>query len=847
MRVPLAWLRSYCDPPLDAAGIGERLDLTGTELDRIERVGVGSPKGFLVGRVRSAEAHPDADRLRVCTVDDGSPEVRTIVCGAPNVAAGQTVAIALPGAVMPDGTELGEAKLRGVASSGMILAEDELGIGPDHGGIMVLPDALEPGSPLAEALPIADEVLELEITPNRPDCLSVWGIAREVHAATGAPLREDPTAAEAQASAQGEAGERIVVEIADPGICLRFTARVFEDVTIAPSPPWLEQRLVAAGQRPISNVVDITNYVMLATGQPLHAFDLERVRGGRIVVREARPGETMTTLDGVERELPSGAAVVGDADGASGIAGIMGGQISEVSDSTTRVLMEAATWVGPNILRTSKALGLRSEASTRFEKQLHPELAIAAQRLAARLMVDLCGARMAPGTVDVYPRPAQPRRLRLRLDRLERLLGQRIPDGEVLAALEALGFGVETEPAVLGRRVPEGGSAIGLRSSAGADGGALAVTVPYWRDADVQREADLVEEVARIHGLDKLPATLPARERAVGRLTPAQRLRRRLEDALRDRGLDEIVAWSFTAPAALARLRSRDDPALALANPLSEDQSLMRPLLLPGLLDAAQHNLAHGSGGLALFESAHAYRPAGSLDAPAGSPRGATPAAERHHLAALLTQARPGSWRSAPARADFFAAKGLVEALGAAAGVGLRFERATLPFLHPGRGAAVALADGAAEEAGAELGWVGELHPLVAREWDLDAAACLELDFELLAAAAGEGGFGYTDITGFPAVHRDIAVVVPAARTAAEVEAAVRRGGGDLLADVRVFDVFEGEQVGEGNRSLALALVFRTADRTLTDEEVSGRLTAIEAALGEIGARLRGDGGPGNG
>ena len=307
---------------------------------------------------------------------------------------------------------------------------------------------------------------------------------------------------------------------------------MFEDVTVGPSPEWLKQRLTAAGQRPISNVVDITNYVMLATGQPLHAFDLDKVRGGRIVVRRAAAGETMVTLDGEERELDAEMALVCDAEGPSGIAGVMGGQISEVSDGTTRVLMEAATWVGPNILRTSKALGLRSEASTRFEKQLHPDSAMAAQRLAARLMVELCGARMVPGTIDAYPEPAQPRVVELRPARLERLLGESIPAEEIERILAALGFEVD------GRQV----------------------TVPYWRDADVQREADLIEEVVRIHGLERLPTTLPARERAVGRLTPPQRLRRRLEDALRDRGMHEVVAFSFTSREALARLRLGELP-----------------------------------------------------------------------------------------------------------------------------------------------------------------------------------------------------------------------------------------------------------------------------------------------
>jgi phenylalanyl-tRNA synthetase beta chain len=848
MRAPLAWLRAYCDPGLSAAEVAERLDLTGTELERIERIGVGEADGFVVGRVLSAEQHPDADRLKVCQVDVGAGEPSTIVCGAANVAGGQTVPVALPGAVMPDGTKLGKAKLRGVESHGMILAEDELGIGDQHLGIVVLDGDLPAGAPLAEVLPISDEALELEITPNRPDCLAVYGIAREVHAATGAPLADDPAAEDAEPSGDDRAEDHAAVEIADPDVCLRFTARVFEDVTIGPSPLWLKQRLIAAGQRPISNVVDITNYVMLLTGQPMHAFDLDRVRGSRIVVRRAHDGERMTTLDGVERTFDASMALVCDAEGPSGIAGIMGGQVSEVSDSTTRVLMEAATWVGPNVLKTSKALGLRSEASTRFEKQLHPEQALAAQRLASRLMVELAGARLVPGTIDAYPEPLPPRSVELRLGRLERILGERIPAADVERILESLGFGVGTRD------------------------DALDVAVPPWRDADVQREADLIEEVARIHGLDRLPTALPARERAVGRLTHSQRLRRRLEDALRDRGLDEVVAWSFTAPEKLERLRLGDEPALTLANPLSEDQSVMRPLLLPGLLDAARHNVAHGAGEVALFESAHAYRPDGALDAPEGSPRGATPAAERHHVGGLLTQSSPGTWRSAPGAADFYAGKGLVEALIGVCGLGLEVERASLPFLHPGRCARVLVdrasvaagpvdgfrgprdkpadpskpappagaASGEDGEGAVAVGWVGELHPLVARAWDIEAAVAFEVDADLLAELTEGVVAAYEDVTSFPAVLQDIAVVASVEVSAAEVEAAVRRGGGELLASTEVFDVYEGEQVGEGKRSLALRLEFRAGDRTLTEDEVAERREAIEAALGEIGGRIRG-------
>jgi phenylalanyl-tRNA synthetase beta chain len=647
-------------------------------------------------------------------------------------------------------------------------------------------------------------------------------VARDLHAATSAALAEDPTEADAVPAGDDTAGDHISIDI-DPEICLRFTARVFEGVKIGPSPLWLKQRLMAAGQRPIMNVVDITNYVMLTCSQPLHAFDLDKVRGGRIDVRRARDGETMVTLDDIERRFNAEAALVCDGQGPSGIAGIMGGQISEVSEGTTRVLMEAATWVGPNIMRTSKALGLRTEASARFEKQLHPELAMAGQRLAARLMVELCGARMVPGTVDVYPRPAEPRVVPLRYARMEKLLGERIEDETARGILERLGFERQ------GVRPLESAA---LRS----DDEAERWRVPPWRDSDVQREADLIEEVARIHGLDKLPTTLPARRNAVGRLTRSQRLRRRLEDLLRDRGLNECVSYSFTSPAAIARLRLDGVPLLRLDNPLSEDQSLMRPLLLPGLLDAARHNAAHGRAGVRLFESAHVYRPSEPLDAaPAEAPGGRLPALERHHLGVLVTEAAPGGWRSERRPADFFAARALLEAVLEVAGVDWVAEEGGRSFLHPGRAASIV-----ARESERRLGWLGELHPLVAREWDVPGpVAGFELDVEAVLEVTGGREDVYRDVTSFPAVLQDIAVVVPEGVPAAEVEEAVRAGGGDLLSGVEVFDLYRGEQAGEGNKSLALRLEFRAPDRTLTDEEVARRREAIERELDGIGGRLR--------
>ena len=394
---------------------------------------------FVVGKVLEAVQHPDADRLRVCQVDTGDgAEPSQIVCGAPNVAAGQTVAVAKPGSVMPDGTKLKVATLRGQRSHGMILAEDEVAIGTDHDGIMELDDGLAAGTPLAQVLPISTDVLTLEITPNRPDCLGIYGVAREAHAATGAPLspppwREDPGTA-------GEvAGAAVTVEC--PDLCPRFTARVFEDVTIGESPVWLKARLMAAGQRPISNVVDITNYVMLLSGNPAHAFDLDRVAGGSLTVRRARDGERITTLDGQQRTLDAEIAVIADDDGPTSIAGVMGGARSEVHDGTTRVLMEVANWFGANIHRTSLKLGLRSEASTRYEKQLEPEQALDALVLATQLMIEVCGARALPGTIDVGgPGPA-PRTIRLRDARVSGLLGVALPRARCAEILTALEFG----------------------------------------------------------------------------------------------------------------------------------------------------------------------------------------------------------------------------------------------------------------------------------------------------------------------------------------------------------------------------------------------------------------------
>jgi phenylalanyl-tRNA synthetase beta chain len=821
MRLPLFWLHDFCDPGLSAQELAGRLAMTGTEVDRVHTHGVTALEHFRVGRVLSAERHPDADRLTVCVVDVGTEDPSTIVCGAPNVAAGQVVAVASPGAVMPDGTRLEKAKLRGVESNGMILAEDELAIGTEHDGIMVLDRALDPGIPLADVLPIATDVLELEITPNRPDCLGVYGVAREVHAATEAPLAAPPWIHDPHPA--GDAIPGIAIEVETPDLCPRFTARLFEDVTLAASPPWLKARLMAAGQRPINNVVDITNYVMLLSGQPMHAFDADLVAGGRLMVRRGREGETMTTLDGVERTLDPDVCVIEDAEGPTSIAGVMGGARSEVRATTTRVLMEAATWNGPNLQRTSTRLGLRTEASGRFEKQLQPEQALDGQALASLLMIELCGARPVAGTIDVGGHGPEPAVLGLRGARLAGLLGAEVPLEDAAAILERLGF--EPEPA--------------------AEDAALAVRVPYWRRGDVTREADLIEEVARLWGLDRLPATLPSRRGATGRLAPAQRLRRRAEDALVGAGLYETVGWSFTAPEVADRLAlSPEDPrrrGVPLENPMSEGQSVMRTTLLGSLLDAAAGNRARGADDLRLFEYGAVYRAredGADGDAPTGNPWYPRPDAalplERPHLAALLTgRLRPATWREPePPRADLYAVKAVLAAVLSALRVAWSVEPTREPFLHPGRAAAVLLD-------GRPAGWLGELHPSVAAAWDLHDVAGFELDWGLLVEAAPDVQ-RYEDLTSFPAVHQDMAVTVADDVPAARVVEIVRAAGGALLRSAEVFDVYRGAQVGEGRASLALRLEFRAPDRTLTDGEVGQRREKIVAALRDhVGGELR--------
>jgi phenylalanyl-tRNA synthetase beta chain len=763
MRIPVDWLREYVETAASAAEMAARLAISSLEVDRLIDVGVADVGGnlghFVVGRVVSAERHPNADRLQLCRVDVGNPDPQQIVCGAWNFGAGATVAVGLPGALLPGFPgPLEERPLRGQVSQGMILAEDELGLGPDHDGIMLLPDGLEPGTPLADVLPLADQVLDATPTMNRPDLLSMVGIAREVAALCGGELR--PAAPE-DTPVTGE--EPVDVRVEDAGGCPRYIGRVFRGVRVGPSPQWLRTRLHLAGMRSISNVVDVTNYVMHVWGSPLHAFDRSKLAGGRIVVRRAREGEVLQTLDGTERKLLPSDLLITDGERAVALAAIMGGLESEVSDATTEVLLEAANFEPIGILRTSERLALRTEGSNRWEKGVDPYAAEPAAVLASRLLVDLTGAELT-GAVDVHRGLPDRPVVAFRPERASRLIGLEVAEPEQRKILTSLGFEVPDD---------------------------LQVRVPTWRARDVTREVDLVEEIARVV-LDRVPSTLPLRRTVAGHLTPLQRFRRTVEDVLVGAGFSEAYTWSLTAT-------DPDPAALRLPDPMSAEHAVLRTTLLHGLVEAARVNVDAGNDPIRLFEIARVFLPGG-----AELPE------ERWRLGGIV-------------EGGFERARAAVEALYETLHVELDLRRASFDHLHPGKAAV------------SDAGWLGELHPaLLEGAWGV-----FELDLEALMAPLSERIL-YDDVITYPANRQDIAVAVDEDVEVGALVAAAREAAGAELREARAFDVYRGEQVGSGRKSVALRLVFQSPERTLTDDEVAVLRARIVAALAErYGAELR--------
>ena len=756
MHVPVSWLREYVTVDATAKEIAERLFTSAAEVERVFDVGVPDVDGnvgrFLVGRVLEVAAHPNADRLRICQVDVGEGDARQIVCGAWNFESAATVAVALPGAYLPIFDQpLDERELRGELSRGMILAEDEVGLGEDHAGIMVLPGDVEPGTPLLDVLPIRDHVLDVTPTVNRVDLLSMVGVAREVATLLGGdfhpPAPADPAVVDA---------EEVDVAVEDFEGCPRYIGRVFRDVAIAPSPQWLRSRLFLADFRAISNVVDVTNYVMHVWGSPLHAFDRAKLTDGRILVRRARSGEELRTLDGTLRRLEARDLLITDGERAVALAAIMGGEDSEVTDSTTEVLLEAANFEPLGILRSSERLALRTAGSNRWEKGVDPYLAEPAAVLASRMLVDLSGARMT-GHVDVHRGLPEPPVVHLRPERSSRLIGIDVEPERQRKTLHGFGFAVSDD---------------------------WDVTVPTWRAREVTREVDLIEEVARPL-LDALPYTLPLRRHVRGRLTKEQRLRRVVEDALVGAGLSEAYTWSLVG--------SDPNPdAIRLPSPMTSDQAILRTTIVPGLVEAARISIDAGADRVALFEIARIYLASGEQ----------------------LPEER---WRVAGVvQGGYEDVKGVVETLYGALGLELRVERGSHRLLHPGKAAAT------------EAGWLGELHPtLLEGTW-----GAFELDLATLVAAAPDL-IVYEDVLTYPAALQDIAISVEEDVEVGALVEAAHEAAGDLLREARVFDVYRGDQVGPGRKSVAVHLSFQSPERTLTEDEASEIRDRIVGVLTE--------------
>jgi len=801
VRVSLRWLADYVDLALPARELAHRLTMAGLGVDSIESSG-GDWEGISVGLVTAVDPHPNADRLRLTTVELGAGERMTVVCGAPNVAAGQKVAFARTGARLIDGhtgqpTVLTPAVIRGVESAGMVCSEKELGISDEHTGILVLPKDAPVGTPLDQYM--GDTILNVDVTPNRPDCLSMIGVAREVAALSGGAAREpDNTYPEEGEPIDGRAS----VEIADPDLCSRYVATLIESVTIGPSPPWMQERLIAGGMRPINNVVDITNYVMLELGQPLHAFDFARLGKGKIIVRRARPGERLLTLDGTEMTLASDTLVIADAEVPVALAGVMGGLDSEVTEATTTVLLESANFNPVSIRRTATRLKARSEASSRFEKGLSPELTVVAARRATKLIVELGSGRAARGIIDIYPRKAQKVRIELTRERLRRVLGVSLPSSRVHDVLTSLGFSCRSE---------------GPRC--------YVVGVPYWR-TDVHIADDVVEEVARIVGYDQLPTS-----NLGGRVPPVlpqplRDLRECVRDLLAAAGMQEVITYSLTTLEAIQRVLAPEElaahPPLPVANPLSADLEYLRTTLRASLLQTIATNLRHWEGEIALFEAARVYLPAGE-DLPQ----------EQEHVVGAVSGQREDRWgRPTDEGVDFYDAKGYLEELLSGLGVTPTFVEADVFGMVPGRTAQV-------QVEGRIIGVLGQVHPQVAVAFDIPRDVYLfevVLD-ELLPCV--EGPRHYESVPRFPAVVQDIALVVEQGIPADRIQGIIEQA--PLVRRAKLFDVYMGEQVGAGKKSLAFSVSYQAPDHTLTDQEVARAQRGIlERLKREIGATLRG-------
>jgi phenylalanyl-tRNA synthetase beta chain len=817
MRVPLSWLADYVDIELTPEALAERLTLLGMEVKGIEHWGEDW-RNVVIGELLTVDKHPRADRLSLTTVTVGSGEPLQIVCGATNIAPGQRIPVALPGAVLPGDRRIERTEKMGITSNGMLCSGDELRLTADGDGILILPPDAPLGAPLADLY--GDVILDVDVKPNRGDALSLVGLAREVAAVTGTTVRFPAT--EPQESGV-DIGEVLSVVVEDAEGCRRFVGRHVAGVTVGPSPDHVQRRLIAAGQRPVSNVVDVSNYVMLELGKPIHTFDAAAVHDGRIVVRRARPGERLETLDHVDRELDPETLLIADPAGPLAIAGVMGGASSEITDATRDVVIESAIFDPVSIRRTAFRYALRSEASLRFEKGQEHRLARLGADRTARLITEWAGGVVARGVIDTDPTEPPQAVVAFRPARVERLLGTTLAVDEQRRMLARVG--VETVPAP-----PDTDIVVAVEPkplSVPADEAlTLIAHVPTWR-LDLAVEADVIEEIARVHGYELIPAILPHTPMPEYRPSPL-RARDRAREILVGAGLHEVVSYALVAPTTVQRFGGHDDSdvpgegvvqgrPIVVINPLSSQHSVMRQELLGGLLEVVGENQRRGREGVAIFE--------------VGSGYGATEDGAVHgwwRLAFALTgPIAPPSWDRTPRVWQLDDAKGLLELLAQRFGLpGVAYDTlADDPRLHPGRAARVRAGEGL-------MGRLGELHPTLAEALELRGERVVVGQIALAGLAAGSPpvSVGRTP-SRHPTVARDLAIVVADERSAADVDTAIRRHAGPLLLDATLFDIYRGKPLPDDRRSLAYRLVFGAADRTLTEEDVEAAVTAVTTGL----------------
>ncbi|MBI5968751.1 MAG: phenylalanine--tRNA ligase subunit beta [Deltaproteobacteria bacterium] len=801
MKISWEWLEDYGKISLSPSELAEVLTHSGLEVESLSEWRPAF-QSVIVARLDSFQAHPKNGHLSVCQVYDGQRDY-SIVCGAPNLKAGERVALALEGAVLPSGVKIGQAEFQGVPSEGMLCSEQELGLSDDSSGIMFLDPSLPLGVPLEKAMNLGDWIFELNITPNRSDCLCMVGVAREIAALTGQKLRH-PLGKKAKEAMAAENQTSVVIE--RPDLCPRYVAKLIYGIQIAPSPFWMRRRLQAVGVRAINNIVDVTNYVMMEMGQPLHAFDFDRLEQRRIVVRPANPGEYFTTLDGINRPMPDEALMICDGEKPVALAGIMGGLNSEVQPETKNILLESAYFDPMGIRRTSKRIDLTTEASLRFERGIDPNGCLPAAERAASLMIELGGGLAIRGAVDNYPRKIEPSRIFLRAARVNQILGTALRGDEIRDYLQSLELKVE----------PDGSES-------------FQVIPPTFR-VDLLREIDLIEEVARRHGFHRIPVTLPSGRVGGEKKTKIQRAAEQARNLLVACGFFEVINYSFISPKILRDLKlspkDRRLTALPIQNPLSEDQSVMRTTLIPGLLQVARSNAYRKNVDLKIFELGRAFFPRQGQDLPD----------EVEVLSGLLTGLREEeSWYKSKEECDFFDLRGSLETL--LEGLGI-FDYRFLPgreepFLHPGKACQI-------EIDGNVLGTMGEAHPDVNETFELKKKIYLfELDFQELADRMAERRV-FKPLVRYPAITRDVALIVEERTLVFDLLRTFWEANNGLIAEIKLFDLYRGNQIPPGKKSLAFRLKYQREDRTLTDQEVNEfHQKMVDLLVQRHGATLR--------